>query len=192
MSDFRLCFFPPLHHLCVFDFNFLLFSFYFLFHWFPVSVWEIVSRQKGTTGLTAAAFIRILVDTNERATREKTVSGKGWELGKKECSTGFRPDKGLMEMPFPHGVGSLCIMGVKIDGRFFNFFFSIFQFFNFTLFLCLCVFFCFFFFSLDWLFCLVCYFYCSFHCWFLSVLAFISLHFQLFLNYRRMKRFVLK
>lgn len=70
-----------------------LILFVFPFHWFLVSVWEIVSRAERDTGLTAAAFIRILVETNERAMREKTASGKGWELGKKECSTGFRPDR---------------------------------------------------------------------------------------------------
>jgi hypothetical protein len=47
-----------------------------------VSVWEIVSRAERDIGLTAAAFIRILVETNERAMREKTVSGKGWGVGK--------------------------------------------------------------------------------------------------------------
>lgn len=74
----------------VFDFPYVCLTFRFIGSWFLFG--KLYQGQRDI-GLTVAAFIRILVETNERAMREKTVSGKGWELGKKEYSTGFRPDR---------------------------------------------------------------------------------------------------
>lgn len=76
--------------VCLFDFP--CFSLIFRFIGSRFLFGKLYQGQRGTLGLTAAAFIRILVETNERAMREKTVSGKGRKMGKKEYSTGFRPD----------------------------------------------------------------------------------------------------
>lgn len=129
-----------------------------------------------------------LVETNERAMREMR---KGVGVGKKEYSTGFRPDSIDGNAVLSLGGGSLCILGVKIDGLFFFpfpfLFFLFFLFFFFPFFFSVYAFFLLglaFFSSLLFLLVLLSVF--------LECLTIISLHFQLYIKIQAMKRFVLK
>lgn len=95
-------------------------------------------------------------------------------------------------MPFSHGGGSLCILGVKIDGRFFVCFFFFFSF-SFLSFFLFFPFFSVYAFFPPWtgFFFFFVIFICSF-VGFSECLTLISLHFQLYIKIQAMKRFVLK